>query len=86
MEYKKGRLLVKLKRTLTSADIVQPESTSDCTSEFQSFIESIRKIEKKRREEKYNFTFSSRVLRFRDGRLGYWLGSTRAYKISKPLS
>lgn len=39
------------KRTFTSADIVQPESTRLWTSDVQSLIESIKKLEK---EEKKN--------------------------------
>ena len=45
-----------ISRTLTSADMVQPESTRLCTNEVQSFIESIRKL-KKKKEEKYKFWF-----------------------------
>jgi hypothetical protein len=71
-----------VRRTLTSADIVQPESTSDCTSEFQSFIESIRKIEKKKRRKIQFHVFFTRF-EIRDGRLGYWLGTTRAYNLSR---
>lgn len=72
-ERKNGINISNGRRTLTSVDIVQPESTSDCTSEFQSLIDSIRKIEKKRKEEKYNFThftkFSDFFSFFYDGRL-----------------
>lgn len=73
-----------MRRTLTSADIVQPESTSDCTSEFQSFIESIRKIEKKEEKKNTISRFLHEHWEIRDGRLGYWLSrTTRAYNLNR---